>query len=145
MGDDTFHYASISIHFTIIGSRWIIYIHIWSGRSRPHSLNKKTFATFTKTIKTQTMINYHNQPAFPPQVAQDNLGRLMAPIPGMTKLEFYAVILLPTYISLAQKKDGLTIRGRLVSPYDAAIEAAKILIEKLNNQEDEKPTLQIAE
>jgi hypothetical protein len=53
--------------------------------------------------------------------------------------------LLPTYISLAQKKDGLTIRGRLVSPYDAAIEAAKILIEKLNNQEDEKPTLQIAE
>jgi hypothetical protein len=91
------------------------------------------------------MINYHNQPAFPPQVAQDNLGRIMAPIPGMNKLEFYAVILLPTYISLAQKKDGLTIRGRLVSPYDAAIEAAKILIEKLNNQEDEKPTLQIAE
>jgi hypothetical protein len=91
------------------------------------------------------MINYHNQPAFPPQVAQDNLGRLMAPIPGMTKLEFYAVILLPTYISLAQKYDGLTFQGERVSPWDAAIEAAKILIEKLNNQEDEKPTLQIAE
>ena len=91
------------------------------------------------------MINYHNQPAFPPQVAQDNLGRLMSPIPGMTKLEFYAVILLPTYIALAQKKDGLTIRGRLVSPYEAAIEAAKILIEKLNTQEDEKATVHLAE
>lgn len=91
------------------------------------------------------MINYHNQPAFPPQVAQDNLGRLMAPIPGMTKLEFYAVILLPTYIALAQKKDGLTIRGRLVSPYEAAIEAAKLLIEKLNTQEDEKANIHLAE
>lgn len=91
------------------------------------------------------MINYHNQPAFPPQVAQDNLGRLMAPIPGMTKLEFYAVILLPTYIELAQKKDGLTIRGRLVSPYEAAIEAAKLLIEKLNTQEDEKANIHLAE
>ena len=91
------------------------------------------------------MINYHNQPAFPPQVAQDNLGRLMAPIPGMSKLEFFAVILLPTYVQLAQKKDGLTVRGRLVSPYEAAIEAAKILIEKLNTQEDEKPTIQIGE
>lgn len=88
-------------------------------------------------------MNYHNQPAFPPQVAQDNLGRLMAPIPGMSKIEFFAVILLPTYIALAQKKDGLTIRGRLVSPYDAAIEAAKILIEKLNTQENEKNTIQL--
>jgi len=91
------------------------------------------------------MINYHNQPAFPPQVAQDNLGRIMAPIPGMSKLEFFAVILLPTYVQLAQKKDGLLVRGRLVSPYDAAIEAAKILIEKLNNVENEKPTLQVVE
>lgn len=88
-------------------------------------------------------MNYHNQPAFPPQVAQDNLGRLMAPIPGMSKLEFFAVILLPTYVQLAQKKDGLTVRGRLVSPYEAAIEAAKILIEKLNAQEDEKATIQL--
>ena len=88
-------------------------------------------------------MNYHNQPAFPPQVAQDNLGRLMAPIPGMSKLEFFAVILLPTYVQLAQKKDGLTVRGRLVSPYEAAIEAAKILIEKLNTQEDEKATIQL--
>lgn len=91
------------------------------------------------------MINYHNQPAFPPQVAQDNLGRIMAPIPGMSKLEFFAVILLPTYVQLAQKKDGLLVRGRLVSPYDAAIEAAKILIEKLNNVEDEKPALKVIE
>jgi hypothetical protein len=91
------------------------------------------------------MINYHNQPAFPPQVAQDNLGRLMAPIPGMSKLEFFAVILLPTYIQLARQTDGITVKGRLVSPYDAAIEAAKILIEKLNTQENEKSPLQIAE
>ncbi len=91
------------------------------------------------------MINYHNQPAFPPQVAQDNLGRLMAPIPGMTKLEFYAIILLPTYLALAQKYDGLTFMGQRVSPWDAAIEAAKLLIEKLNTQEDEKANIHVAE
>lgn len=89
------------------------------------------------------MINYNDQPAFPPQVAQDNLGRIIAPIPGMSKLEFYAVLLLPTFINIANKKDGITIRAQLATPYDAAIEAARILIEKLNKQENEKPTVQI--
>jgi hypothetical protein len=36
------------------------------------------------------MENY-NLPAFPPQVAQDNLGRIIAPIPGMSKLEYFAI------------------------------------------------------
>lgn len=35
-------------------------------------------------------------PAFPPQVAQDSLGRIFAAIPGMTKLEFFAIMMYPS-------------------------------------------------
>lgn len=83
------------------------------------------------------MINYNDQPAFPPQVAQDNLGRIIAPIPGMSKLEFAAIILLPTYIQLKQKTDGLVINGQKVTPFEAAIWAAKQIIEHLNDKQNE--------
>ena len=91
------------------------------------------------------MINYHDQPAFPPQVAQDNLGRIIAPIPGMTKLEFAAVILLPKYIDLAEKHGGITINGQKVTPYEAAIWAAKQIIEHANDKQDDTTTIQLAE
>lgn len=90
------------------------------------------------------MIDYTNQPAFPPQVAQDNLGRIIAPIPGMTKLEFFALTLLPTYLEIHQRQD-LSIKGSKVTPYDAAIEAANQLLKRLNKTNDEKQTIQIAE
>ena len=93
----------------------------------------------------QTMINYNDQPAFPPSVAQDNLGRIIAPIPGMSKLEFAAIILLPTYIQLREKKDGLTINGQIVTPYQAAIYAAKRIIDELNAKENETADLYVAE
>jgi len=82
-------------------------------------------------------INYTDQPAFPPQVAQDNLGRLIAPIPGMTKLEFFSVILLPTYIQLLEKKGELRINGQKCTAFEAAIWAAKQMIDHLNDKEDE--------
>lgn len=90
-------------------------------------------------------MKYTDQPAFPPQVAQDNLGRIIAPIPGMNKLEFYAIMLLPKYLEIASKCDGITSNGIKVSPYEAAIEAAKIMIEKLNKSNDETTPLQIIE
>jgi hypothetical protein len=82
-------------------------------------------------------MEYTQQPAFPPQVAQDNLGRLIAPIPGMSKLEFGALMLLPTFIQLARKTDGLRINGKPATPYQAAIEAAQTLFKTVNKSSNE--------
>jgi hypothetical protein len=84
-----------------------------------------------------------NHPAFPPQVAQDNLGRLIAPIPGMSKLEYFAIQLLPTYLELG-KKHPLADKGQPVTPIQAAIITAKNLLEQLNEKPNEN-TLQIIE
>lgn len=91
------------------------------------------------------MLNYQDQPAFPPQVAQDNLGRIIAPIPGMSKLEFAAIILLPTYIQLKERHGELRINGQVCTPIDAAILKAQQLIFQLNDKENETPSLHIAE
>ena len=100
--------------------------------------NRWTAAYRTK----QTMENKYNDPAFPPQFAQDSLGRILAPVPGMSKLEFFSLMLLPTYLDIHQRQD-LSIKGSKVTPYDAAIEGANQLLKRLNPQEDEKPSLQI--
>jgi hypothetical protein len=85
-----------------------------------------------------------NAPAFPPQVAQDNLGRIIAPIPGMSKLEYFAIQLLPFYLELATTKK-LSDKGEPVTAVQAAINTAKDLIEKLNTNENEKDVLSIIE
>ena len=90
-------------------------------------------------------INYQDQPAFPPQVAQDNLGRIIAPIPGMTKLEFAAIILLPTYIQLNEKHGQLISNGQKITPIDAAILKAQQLIFQLNDKQDETQSIQLAD
>jgi hypothetical protein len=41
-----------------------------------------------------------NLPAYPPQLLQDNFGRLVAPVPGMTLREAVALAVLPTLIHL---------------------------------------------
>ena len=89
------------------------------------------------------MENY-NHPAFPPQVAQDNLGRFVAPIPGMSKLEYFAIKLLPTYLELA-KKHPLAYKGEPITPVQVAIITAKTLLDQLNEKQNEKDTLQIIE
>ena len=88
------------------------------------------------------MENQH-QPAFPPQVAQDNLGRLIAPIPGMTKLEYFAIQLLPVYLELG-RKHPLADKGKAITPIQAAIITAKNLLDQLNEKPNES-TLQIIE
>ena len=91
------------------------------------------------------MQNVHfDAPAFPPQVAQDNLGRIVAPIPGLSKLEYFSLQLLPFYLELATTKK-LADKGVPVTPIEAAIKTAKDLIEKLNVKENEKDVLSIIE
>jgi hypothetical protein len=89
--------------------------------------------------------NHRNAPAFPPQVAQDNLGRIIAPIPGLSKLEYFSLQLLPHYLQLASQKK-LSIIGKEVTPCEAAIFMAKELLDELENDKDnEKDNLQIIE
>lgn len=63
-------------------------------------------------------------PAFPPQVAQDNFGRVFAPVPGLSKLEYFSLTLLPYYLHRSEDLD--------IEPFDVAIKAAELLIEKLD-------------
>lgn len=41
-----------------------------------------------------------NLPAYPPQLLQDNFGRLVAPVPGMTMREAVALAILPNIMHL---------------------------------------------
>lgn len=88
--------------------------------------------------------HYQNAPAFPPQVAQDNLGRIVAPIPGLSKLEYCSLQLLPFYLELATTKK-LADKGQPITPVQAAIATAKELLDKLNETKNETDTLQIVE
>lgn len=91
------------------------------------------------------MQNVHfNAPAFPPQVAQDNLGRIVAPIPGLSKLEYCSLQLLPFYLELARTKK-LADKGQPITPIQAAITTAKELLDKLKETNNETDTLQFVE
>lgn len=89
------------------------------------------------------MENY-NQPAFPPQVAQDNLGRIIAPIPGMSKLEYAAIQLLPFFLKLGLDEQ-IRHNGKPVNAYQAAVFSASELLNVLNNKQNEKDTSTIIE
>jgi hypothetical protein len=86
----------------------------------------------------------HNAPAFPPQVAQDNLGRIIAPIPGMSKLEYAAIQLLPFYLKLGLDEE-IRHKGKAVNPFQAAVLGATELFNELNKQENEKQNTAIIE
>lgn len=86
----------------------------------------------------------HQHPAFPPQVAQDHLGRFVAPIPGLSKLEYFAIQLLPTYLELG-KKHPLADKGEPITPVQAAIITAKTLLDQLNQKQNEADNIQIIE
>jgi hypothetical protein len=75
-------------------------------------------------------------PAFPPQVAQDSLGRIFAPIPGLCKLETAALSLLPQLLNnYSSKQDAVA----------ASIELAKIFLDACYQEakESETPNLSI--
>lgn len=54
------------------------------------------------------MSNYKNQPAFPPQIMLDNFQRLVAPVPGIDRLEIFCLALYPTFIKMAYENAGLS-------------------------------------
>ena len=68
-----------------------------------------------------------NQPAFPPMVAQDSLGRVIIMAPGMSKLEWYSPFLLPNVISNSKNRPCM-INGNPVTHYEAALYMANELI-----------------
>ena len=72
------------------------------------------------------MTTKHTHPAFPPQIALDQFQRPVAPIPGMTMLDYFTLHLY-TY------KSGLT--------YNEAIIEAHNLLDALSNYQSEN-TLQ---
>lgn len=65
------------------------------------------------------MNNEINQPAFPPMVAQDTLGRVVIMAPGMTILQWYSLYLLPSVISNSRNRPCM-INGNKVTHYEAA-------------------------
>lgn len=82
-----------------------------------------------------------NAPAFPPQLLQDNFGKVVALVPGMSKIEFFAIQLLPKAIEL-NTKAKLKMDGKDVTPYQAAIYWANQLFNELH-KDNEKDTLQL--
>jgi hypothetical protein len=100
------------------------------------------YSLFNQKIKK--MENY-NQPAFPPQVAQDNLGRIIAPIPGMSKLEYAAIQLLPWYLDMGKSLVGLRHNGKNITPYQAAVIGATELFNAINDKHNETDTTTIIE
>ena len=64
-------------------------------------------------------------PAFPPQITQDNFGRVIAPVPGLSKLEHFALSLLPYYLHRSEEID--------IDPFETTIKAAKLLIDMLDD------------
>lgn len=74
-------------------------------------------------------------PAFPPQIAQDNFGRVFAPVPGLSKLEYFALTLLPYFMELSLQID--------FDPVEKSIQMAETLITELDKiKPDEKePTI----
>jgi hypothetical protein len=87
----------------------------------------------------------YQAPAFPPQIAQDNLGRVIAPIAGMSKLEYFSLQLLPTFLELA-KNTKLASNGKPVTAPQAAIEAAKQLLDELTKlRQNENSNLSVIE
>lgn len=82
-----------------------------------------------------TMNNINlNAPAFPCVPIQDNFGRLIAAIPGMTKLEYFT-------LKIWSCKNDLDIET-----YQEAIDDAVNLLnelEKYQNKQDEKTDIKI--
>lgn len=88
----------------------------------------------TDEQKKQIVQSEFYAPAFPPQLVQDKFGQVVAPLPGMTKLEYYCI-----QIHIENLKKG--------KPFAISdtIQQAKLLIEsivheRLKDQETKPPS-----
>jgi hypothetical protein len=79
-------------------------------------------------------------PAFPPQIAQDNFGRIVVAVPGMSKLEYFAIQLLPTYLNMTTKTKLVIDKKDITASEAAVFKAIELLeaIEKHNKPEEAK-------
>jgi hypothetical protein len=82
-------------------------------------------------------------PAFPPQVAQDSLGRIFAAIPGMTKLEFFSIMMFPAlfdhYTSINNDDDDERHYNK-EEIFDLTITHAQNFLNLLNEQNEKDST-----
>lgn len=69
-------------------------------------------------------MNAKNQPAYPPQLLQDNFKRVVAPVPGLSKLEAVALQVLPFYLEIS-KQIVITKNGNKITPVEAAFQTAE--------------------
>jgi len=83
-----------------------------------------------------------NQPAFPPQVAQDNFGRLVVAVPGMTKREFFSILMLPKAIDIIIQRP-IVKNGEKLNASEAAIYWSDELLTELEKQEKNEQTTSI--
>lgn len=83
-----------------------------------------------------------NQPAFPPQVAQDSLGRLIVAVPGMTKREFFSIMLLEKALQVSFDRPIMK-SGKRIDAFEAAIYWAEQLISELEKPEENETTTSI--
>lgn len=83
-----------------------------------------------------------NAPAFPPQVAQDNFGRLVVAVPGMTKREFFSIMLLEKALQVSFERKIMK-NGKQIDAFEAAIYWAEQLINQLEKPEENETTATI--
>lgn len=96
-----------------------------------------TNSKIKRTFTAQEKKTIYSSPAFPPQLFKDNFERIMAPVPGMNKIEFTAALILPFYLQ-TYKETTLYYNGIEITPIQAAVISAKELIEEcIDDQFDE--------
>lgn len=83
-----------------------------------------------------------NAPAFPPQVAQDNFGRLVVAVPGMTKREFFSIMLLEKALQVSFER-AILKDGKKIGAFEAAVYWAEQLIIELDKTEENETTTTI--
>jgi len=83
-----------------------------------------------QTKEQQQEFNYKS-PAFPPQVAQDNFGRIFAAIPGMSKLEYFAIQMYPLAKKMSFEKPFKS-NGTIIKAEEISIIWAKQLLDQCN-------------
>jgi len=92
-------------------------------------------AKIKRTLTAQEKKTIFSSPAFPPQLFKDNFERIMAPVPGMNKIEFTAALILPFYLAQS-RKSKLWHNGAEITPIQAAVITARDLMEECINDEN---------
>ena len=75
-----------------------------------------------KLDSTPAQSEFLKIPAFTPQIVQDSLGRIVAPMPGLNRLEHFTLALMPYYLGITSTRKGAI---------EKSIEAAADLLKEL--------------